>query len=81
MLTAFVIWMGYIVSRLSGGLAFAGVLAFAIYTSETWTQGILLGLLLCLGVFVTGLFAALASAVILRAWRGFRRDDSSNNLS
>ncbi len=45
MLTAFVIWMGYIVSRLSGGLAFAGVLAFSIYTSETWTQGILRGLL------------------------------------
>lgn len=76
MLTAFVIWMGYIVSRLSGGLAFAGVLAFAIYTSETWTQGILQGLILCLGVFVTGVFAALSSAVIMRGWKDIKRGGS-----
>lgn len=65
MLTAFVIWMGYIVSRLSGGLAFAGVLAFAIYTSETWTQGILQGLMLCSAVFVLGLLVALLSRVLV----------------
>lgn len=58
MLTAFVIWMGYIVSRLSGGLAFAGVLAFAIYTSETWAQGILQGLLMCLGMIGLGIATA-----------------------
>lgn len=63
MLTAFVIWMGYIVSRLSGGLAFAGVLAFAIYTSETWTQGIIQGLLMFVGVFALGIMVAWSSTV------------------
>lgn len=72
MLTAFVIWMGYIVSRLSGGLAFAGVLAFAIYTSETWTQGILRGLLMCLATFLLGILVACLSAIASKALRRSR---------
>ncbi len=62
MLTAFVIWMGYIVSRLSGGLAFAGILAFVIYTSETWAQGILQGLLTWFAVVVFGIGVAFLTA-------------------
>lgn len=68
LITVIVVWVGYLVSRLSTGLAFAGVFAHAIYTSGTWTQGLLEGLLMCLAVFVLGVSVAFLTAGIRRVF-------------
>jgi hypothetical protein len=68
LITAIVVWMGYLVSRLSTGGAFAGVIAYAIYTGETWTKGLFTGLLMCLAVFVLGICVAFLSAGVRRVF-------------
>lgn len=64
--TVFVVWIGYLVSRLSTGPAFTGVMAYAIYVSESWHKGLLQGLLMCLAVFVLGLCMACLTGAIRR---------------
>ena len=65
-----VVWVGYLVSRLSSGLAFMGIGAYAVYTRETWTQGLLEGLLMCLAVFVLGVSVASLTAGVRRVFSG-----------
>ncbi|PPA05303.1 hypothetical protein C4E44_04545 [Pseudomonas sp. MWU12-2312b] len=67
-ITTLVVWVGYLVSRLSTGLAFAGVFTYAIYTSGTWSQGFQVGLLMCLAVFVLGVSVAFLTAGIRRVF-------------
>ncbi len=68
LIAVIVVWVGYLVSRLSTGLAFTGVIAYAIYASETWTQGLLEGFLMCLAVFALGVSVAFLTAGIRRVF-------------
>lgn len=63
----FILWIGYLVSRLSSGLAFAGVIAYAVYGNESWVMGLFEGLLMCLAVFVLGVCVALLTGAIQRS--------------
>ncbi len=65
--TLIVVWVGYLVSRLSSGLAFTGVMVYAVYDSESWSKGLLEGLLMCLAVFALGLSVAFLTGAIRRS--------------